>query len=176
MSGLVGYKNTPVTIITGADDPSAKEWRFDNLGNITIPLGGDIVDNDGISLLAADSGTRRTISLVNLGIPTVVWTGYNENVSSAKLFVQVECEVTGDPSGPHSQSCEIVVASRGNQYTPAISVYGVVYTSAAQMVTFSIQRNVTTNRIEIVGTAAGTVSTPPLLRIYSTEQLTRIAP
>ena len=174
MSGLVGYKSTPITIITGADEPSAKEWRFDNLGNITLPLGGDIVDNNGISLLGADSGIRKTVSVVTLGVSTVIWTGFDPSVSSAKLFVQVQCEVAGDPSGAHSQSCEIVIASRSSLFTPAISVYGLVYTSASPLVTFTAQRNGINNKIEIVGDATGIVSTDPLLRIYSIEQLTRI--
>lgn len=175
MSGLVGFKSTPVTIVTGADEPGAKEWRFDNQGIVTLPLGGDIVDSNGASLLAVDGGTRRTVATVEVGTPTIVWTGYDSSVSSAKLFVQAECEIIGDPSGPHSQSCEIVIASRSNQFTPAISVYGVVYTSTAQIVTFTAQRNIATDRIEIIGTAAGIVTTNPLLRIYSVEQLTRIA-
>lgn len=174
MSGLVGYKSTPITIITGADEPSAKEWRFDNLGNITLPLGGDIVDNNGISLLGADSGVRKTTSSIVPGEPTVIWTGFDSAVSSAKLFVQVECEVIGDPTGAHSQSCEIIVASRGDQFVPNISVYGLVYTSVSPLATFTAQRNGVTNRIEIVGTPAFITSSEPLVRIYSIEQLSRI--
>ena len=174
MSGLVGYRTTPITIITGADEPSAKEWRFDNLGNITLPLGGDIVDNNGISLLGADSGIRKTVSNIALGESTVIWTGFDSSVSSAKLFVQVECEVTGDLTGAHTQSCEIVVASRGDQFIPNISIYGLVYTSVSALVTFTAQRNGINNKIEIVGTATAIVDTDPLLRIYSIEQLSRI--
>jgi hypothetical protein len=173
MSGLVGYKNDPVTIITGADQPNAKEWQFDNLGNITIPFGGDILDSVGTSLLAVDNAVRKTSANALVGSPTVVWTGLEPSVSSAKLFVQVECEVTGDISGPHTQVCEIVVASRKNQYLPAISVYGLVYTSTGSLMTFSAQRNVNDN-IEIIGTVTGIVSTNPLVRIYSVEQISRV--
>lgn len=174
MSGLVGYKTTPITIIAGADEPNAKEWRFDNLGNITLPLGGDIIDNTGVSLLGADSGVRKTVATTLIGDPQVVWTSFDSSVSSAKLFIQVECEVTGDLTGAHSQSCEVVVASRGDSGTPAVSVYGLVYTSVSPLVTFTAQRNGITNKIEIVGTATVIASTDPLLRIYSVEQLSRI--
>ena len=174
MSGLVGYKNNPVTIVTGADDPNAKEWQFDNLGNITIPLGGDILDYNGTTLLAADSSVRKTSVSLTIGSPGVIWTGVSPLVSSAKLLVQTECEETGDLSGFHTQTCEIVVASRSGGLTPAISVYGIVYTSSAALVTFTGQRNLTTNLIEIVGTTTGIVSTNPSLRIYSVEQLSEI--
>lgn len=174
MSGLIGYSGAPVTIISGAGEANAKEWRFDNLGKITLPLGGDIVNNDGLSLLATDTSVRKTQSEIPVGDSAVVWSGYDSTVSSARLLVQVECEVTGDPSGPHTQSCEIIVASRGDQFEPAISVYGVVYTSVSQLVTFTAQRNVITNKVDIVGSDAGNASTNPLLRIYSVEQLSRI--
>lgn len=174
MSGLVGYSTTPITILTGADNPNPKEWVFDNQGNIKLPVGGDIVDNSGISLLGSDSGIRKIVSLVAFDAPTIIWTAFDATVSSAKLFIQAQCEITGDTSGAHAQSCEIIVASRSTLFTPVISVYGVVYTSPAQLVTFTTQRNNTTNKIEIVATAAGNVSTDPLLRIYSIEQLSRI--
>ena len=173
MSGLVGYKNTPVTITTKADEPNAKEWRFDDLGNITIPPGGDILNSVGTSLLSVNNDVRKTSATVTIGSPTVIWTGSDPIVSSAKLFVQVECEVTGDITGEHTQSCEIVVASRRNNGLPSISVYGLVYTSASQLVTFSVQRNLS-NYIEIIGTSTGIVSTNPLIRIYSIEQLSRV--
>ena len=174
MSGLVGYRSTPVIIVAGADEVNAKEWVFDRLGNITIPPGGDILDNVGTSLLSTDNSVRKVISSISIGNPAVVWTGTNSLVSSAKLFAQVECEVTGDISGAHTQSCEIVIASRKNQFTPAISVYGLVYTSVSQLVTFTVQRNIVTDNIEVIGTATGIVGTDPLIRIYSVEQLSRI--
>jgi len=51
MSGLVGYLNTPVRIVAGADAPGAKEWKFDNSGNIVLPQGGNILTSTGISVL-----------------------------------------------------------------------------------------------------------------------------
>jgi hypothetical protein len=174
MSGLVGYLNNPVTIVAGADDSNSKEWIFDSQGNITLPIGGDIIDSTGVSLLGTDSGIRKSTAFVAFDAPTVIWTGIDPTVSSAKLFIQAQCEVTGDASGPHTQSCEIIIASRSSLFTPVISVYGIVYTSVSQLITFTTQRNLSSNCIEIVATASGAVSADPLLRIYSIEQLSRI--
>lgn len=174
MSGLVGYKTTPITIITGADEPNAKEWRFDNLGNITLPLGGDIVDSNGSSLLAVDNAVRKTSANITIGTPMSVWSSLSDSVSSAKLFVQVECEEVGDLTGAHTQSCEIIIASRNGFDIPSISVYGLVYTSSQTLVTFTAQRNGITNNIEVIGTTTGIVSSNPLLRVYSIEQTSRI--
>lgn len=57
MSGLVGYLNNPVRIVAGADAPGAKEWQFDNSGNIVLPQGGNILNYNGVSVLSAlDTG------------------------------------------------------------------------------------------------------------------------
>ncbi len=171
MSGLVGFRNTPVTIVAGADAPGSKEWTFDNNGNIILPLGGNILNNSGTSVLNAESGTRRTTTELILGTPGVVWRGSGPPISSAKLFVQVECQVTGDPV-PHTQSCEIVIASRGGQLDPAMSVYGIVYTSVSPLVTFTIQRSLSTE-IEVLGVTTGIVNSNALISVYSIEQQTR---
>jgi len=57
MSGFVGYLNTPVRIIAGADSPGAKEWTFDSSGNIVLPQSGDILNYNGVSVLGFAAGS-----------------------------------------------------------------------------------------------------------------------
>lgn len=51
MSGFLSFKNDPVLIVAGADDANAKEWKFDNAGNIVLPQGGNILNYSGSSVL-----------------------------------------------------------------------------------------------------------------------------
>jgi len=129
------------------------------------------------------SGTiSRTIdSNVNAGTPTTVWTSSETYISSAKLLIQVESNEIGDNTGWHCQSCEAIISSRGsigNDSTfgignPVVSVYGITYTGSGNLMTFTVQRNITTNLIEVVGTATGIVDTIANVRITSTEMITR---
>lgn len=171
MSGLVGYLTDPVKITTGFDTSNLKEWTFDDQGNIVLPSGGDIVDNNGLSVLGeASGGTRKTNSTLVPGAPAIIWSALSGAISSAKLFVQVECQVEGDLI-PHTQTCEIIIASRGGSFDPAISVYGIVYTSASPLVTFTAQRGPAF--IEVLGNTTEIVVSNVLVRIYSIEQDTR---
>ena len=124
---------------------------------------------------SAGSATRTTSILLENNITTqIVWTG-RSFTSGAKLTIQVECRETGGVNYPswETQVCEAIVAVRGYNTAalPVISVYGVTHTSAAPLMTFSVQRNPTTYLIEIVGTRTATAS--PLgqaaLTIYSVE-------
>ena len=229
MSGLIGYLNNPVKIIAGADAPGAKEWTFDNNGNIKLPVGGDIVNFSGTSVLGieATSGniifnndiignnvqgnsiivqtadtestvyswifntdgsltlpevgaltqtgniTKNSSSEITTGSPTVIWSSSSARISSVKLVLQLEQEQVGDLTGLHTHSCEAIVSARGNTQTdtPAISVFGVIYTSLASLVTFSVQRNVTTKNIEVLATLVDSTN-PAYLRINSIEMLT----
>lgn len=172
MSGLVGYGNDPVKIVSGVDSPNAREWTFDSDGNLQLPPDGDIVNSNGISLLGAESGTRKTSSEVTLNTPSLIWTSSQSTVRFAKLLIQAECDVVNDVSGTHTQSCEVIIAAR-SLGEPSISIYGIVYTSDAPLVTFTVQRNPVTNNIEVICSNTGIVDSNPLIRIYSIEQVTR---
>lgn len=229
MSGLVGYLNNPVRIVAGADAPGAKEWQFDNAGNIRLPQGGDILDYTGTSLLGIAIGTgnlsfdadtirnnvqlnpiiletrdgtstvvswtfdsdgsltlpfdgqlvqnqsivRTTDANGSTVTPTVLWTSTRDDIVSAKLQIQVECDETGDLTGTHSQTVEVNLAARAGGGTPSISVYGIVYTSTLALMTFTTQRNGISNLIEIVGTASGIASGTIRVKIHSVEMITR---
>jgi methylglyoxal synthase len=56
-----------------------------------------------------------------------------------------------------------------------MSVYGVTHTSVDPLVTFTVQRNPTTKKIEVVATrtAAVDIGTTVNLRVYSVETGTR---
>jgi hypothetical protein len=105
----------------------------------------------------------------------VVWTSSAINISSAKLVIQAEASEVADSSGWHSQSCEAILACRGGlgSGAPAMTVYGNVYTSTQPLVTFTAQRNITTNLIEIIGTKTAACNSSVSLRIHSIEISTR---
>jgi hypothetical protein len=124
------------------------------------------------------SATRTKSILIENNITTqVVWTG-RSFTSGAKLTIQVECAETSGVNGNswETQVCEAIVAVRGynTASVPVISVYGVTHTSAAPLMTFTVDRNPVSNLIEIVGTRTATAS--PLgqatLTIYSVETRT----
>lgn len=230
MSGLVGYGNDPVKIISGVDTPNAREWTFDFNGNIQLPFGGNVLDHEGNIIISENIGTGNIVfsadsiknniisnpvilqatggdttvyswtfdsdgsltvpssgflsqnnaitKTTNADIltsnPTIIWTSHNTLISSAKLVIQLEQQQVGDPTGFHSQSCEAVIAARGANQTglPSISVYGIVYTSTGSLVTFSVQRNVTTSEIEVVATLTDTTN-PAYVSVHSVEIVTR---
>jgi hypothetical protein len=122
----------------------------------------------------AGSWTKTTSNyLVSGDNPGVVWTSTNDFISGAKLLIQLEANEIGVFDGWHTQMCEAMIAVRGHQQTsiPVISVYGVTHTSAEPLMTFTVERNPTTNLIEVMGTRTET-ATPSgnvLLTIYSVE-------
>lgn len=227
MSGLVGYLNNPVRIVTGADAPNAKEWIFDNTGNIKLPQGGNVLDYNGNVIIAGGIGgnlvfeddtvqnsvqgnsiilqttaidstttswefnpngtlsfngsvlqnnslTRSILSEITTASPTVVWSSSSTIISSVKLILQLEQEQVGDPTGFHTHSCEAIISARGTTQTdiPTMSVYGVNYTYTGSLVTFTVQRNISTGIIEVVATLTDTTN-PAYLSIHSIEQTTR---
>lgn len=61
MSGLVGYGNTPVKIISGFNSSNLKEWYFDDQGNIVLPQNGNILDHNGNSVLGIDANAGNLV-------------------------------------------------------------------------------------------------------------------
>lgn len=155
---------TGVTIGTdNRNGGGAIDWQFSSTGIFQMPQDGVVSQNN--------SYTRITNSYVNKAIPTVVWTSYSQWSSSVKLTIMVEGSITGDNTGLHTQSCEAIIAARGSNGAgePAMSVYGVIHTGVDDLMTFIVQRNPTTNLIEIVGTTTAAVSNQANLRIHSVE-------
>lgn len=156
--------SNPVILQTVGIDSTVNSWLFLPDGTLITP--GDIRQSNSI--------TRTTVADITTPTPTVIWTGYTPLVSSAKLVIQLEQEQIGDPTGFHTHSCEAIISARGavQTDTPTISVYGINYTSVASLVTFSVQRNVSTGQIELVSTLADATN-PAYVSIHSIEQLTR---
>ena len=169
-------------------------------GDINITAGsGNTVGQAGRIQLITDSGNwqftqsgefrnsnsfTKTLetNLQGQAVTQVVWTSTENWISGVKLLIQVESEEIGDTTGWHSQVCEAVIASRGyaNSFggpggEPQMTVYGVTHTSVAPLITFTVQRNVTTKNIEVVATrtAAVDLATNVNLRVYSVETGTR---
>lgn len=142
-------------------------WVFNSTGSLTLPLGGTLVQNQ--------SFTRTTDGTIVAATPSVIWTGILNNIASVKLNIQVEGNETGDTSGWHTQSCEAVIACRwyGNSgiTEPQMSVYGIIHTSVEPLATFTVQRNSSTNLIEVVATPTATANQvdPAYTKVYSVE-------
>lgn len=231
MSGFLSFKNDPVFIVAGADDANAKEWKFDNAGNIILPQGGNILNYSGSSVLNplntgnisfnADTISNSinnndinitvnssilgnltwnfspegkltlpengqiiqnfsitkttTFDLITPLTPTIIWSSDSVYTSTAKLLIMLEQD-PGDSSPDHVQSCEAMIAAKGaggiGPDVPTMSVYGIVSTSIAALATFSVQRNATTKKIEVLATLNNT-NEPAYIRINSVELLSR---
>ncbi len=116
--------------------------------------------------------TRTTAGAVPANTPTVIWSSFNTDITSAKLVIQAEGTVSPDVNGSatwHTQVCEAHVVKRVNFTTaPSLSVYGITYTSASALVTFTTQFNVITNKMEILATATN-AGYPLTVKIFATE-------
>jgi hypothetical protein len=149
-------KSVFVSTLSGIDQ---YKWRFGTDGTLAIPGG---------------SWTKTTNNnLASTVLTQVVWTSTVDYISGAKLTIQVEADETGGSGNWETQLCEAIIAVRGytNISQPVMTVYGVTHTSIAPLMTFTVDRNPTTNLIEIVGTRTGTASSlgNASLRIYSVE-------
>jgi len=168
--GLVQPDGTTITIVNGVISSSG--------GGSTNKLvnGGNeiILEADGTLASPGGSWTKTTNNSLSTGVASqVVWTSTVSFISGAKLTIQVEVEETGGIGNWETQVCEAVIAVRGydTNSQPVISVYGITHTSVAPLMTFTVDRNSTTNLIEIVGTRTGTarLNDGASLRIYSVE-------
>lgn len=116
--------------------------------------------------------TRTILDTVPADTPTVVWDSFVTDITSAKLVIQIEGSVNPDSNESstwHTQVCEAHIVKRANFTTaPSISVYGITYTSAAALATFTAQYNVSTNKMEVVATAAN-AGYPLRVKIFATE-------
>lgn len=168
---LSGIPTVNAVIQTTTISNNTSTWTFDTSGDLTMPSSGAVLQNY--------SYTKTTTANLNT-TSSVIWTSLNDSISSVKLLIQLETNEVGDASGWHSQVCEAVIASRGYAQSangplgdPAMSVYGLVYTSTAPLVTFTVQRNSTTKLIELVGTVTAATTGNPTMRIHSVEMSTR---
>ena len=148
--------------IAASDGVTTSAWLFEAAGTLRNAVG---------------SFTKTTSNELLPGVASqVVWTSSQTYISGAKLTIQVEANELGGSNELETQVCEAIVAVRG--YTtasqPVISVYGITHTSVAPLMTFTVDRNIVTDLIEIVGTRTVTAS-PSLevgLQIYSVETKT----
>jgi hypothetical protein len=156
-------------------------FTINSSGILTLPVGGDIVDSNGVSVLGTTLGswTKTAAGSIANGVATVVWASSYDYISSAKLIIQIECNEALDASGWHSQACEAIIASRGYASgisgfgDPDMAVYGVINTSVDPLVTFTVQRNTLTRLIEVVATTTATADGAAQYRIHSVEMATR---
>jgi hypothetical protein len=138
-------------------------WNFkQDINNAENTSGSD-------NLYISNPNNTRTVSPWNKfcapNVDTVVYTATNDWVSSIKLFLMAEGSPDGAPQDWSqywdTQSTDAIVVSTPNSSNvnyllPAITVYGRVYTGAAPVATFSVRRNLTTNRLEVLARPTAT--------------------
>ncbi len=148
---------------------STYDVTLDANGNTTFPSQGYTRQNN--------SFTRTVNGNTITSTPAVIWTGTSTNITGAKLTIQIEGNETGDPSGWHTQVCEAIISDRyyGNagNIDPQMTVYGIIHTSAEPLATFTVQRNPSTNLIEVVGTITATATGTLYPKVHSVELGTR---
>ena len=159
---------TDAFLIDGAVDKDIQIYTYDG----ATAHGWTFGANGALENLG--SWTKTTTNSFNGGVASkVVWTSTEDFISGAKLLIQLECDETGGVNTWETQMCEAVIAVRGHTDTsiPVMSVYGVTHTSAAPLMTFTVDRNPVTKLIEVTGTRTGTarLSGGASLRIYSVE-------
>lgn len=119
--------------------------------------------------------TSASSTDVPANTPTVIWASSDENIASAKLVIQAEGSVSPDANGTatwHTQICEAHVVKRANfTTTPALSVYGITYTSVSALATFTTQYNLLTNKMEVIATASN-AGYPLNIKVFATEIVT----
>lgn len=144
-------------------------WYFRADGTLVTPYNGMI--QQGQTNIRSTSGSIN----ISTPTPTVIWSSNSRWISSVKLILQIECTEAQDVSGMHSQTCEAIISNRGwvgGMGDPAMTVYGVVHTSANTLATFSVQRNLTTNLIEVVATPSVTASGTSMYYSVSSTEIT----
>lgn len=126
------------------------------------------VNQNFTELYTISSSSSISTADISGGNNAVVFTALS-SVSSVKLFISVEGFIDGDITDvPYTQTCEATIAASYNRSSePAMSVYGIVYTSPTQLATFTVRRG-TGNIIEVVTTNTQTTKTIHV-KIYSTD-------
>ena len=157
--------SSPIILQTIGIDSTESNFIFGESGDLVLPNHGLVRQNT--------SFTKTKTTDITTALPTVIWSSENALISTVKLLIQLEQEQVGDP-GPHTHSCEAIISARGATQTgtPSISVYGVNYTYTGSLVSFSVQRNVSSGIIEVVATLTDTTN-PAYVSIHSVEQITR---
>jgi hypothetical protein len=158
--------------ISSTDGVVTNNWLFDVGGETILPGILQLPSNSYIR--QRHSFTRTSIESAPAATATVIWSASQDWISSIKLTIQVEGNVTGDATGWHVQTCEATIASRGyadgtyGYGDPEMTVYGVVHTSAFPLATFEVQRNATTRLVEVVSTGAD-INNNIIVSIHSVE-------
>jgi hypothetical protein len=160
--------NSGGVILRTADNAQqvSHDLIFDVTGGLTLPSAGFVRQRH--------SFTRTTVESAPAATATVIWSASQDWISSIKLTIQVEGNVTGDATGWHVQTCEATIASRGyadgtyGYGDPEMTVYGVIHTSVSPLATFEVQRNPTTRLVEVVATGTD-ISNNIIVSIHSVE-------
>lgn len=160
-------------VIIGFDQVAspAVTFSFTQTGEFIAP----IVVTGSVTTNQLDMYYTRQVSNVNSvscppNVDTVIYTGTDQWQHTFKLLLKVEGpEVTG--AQWDTQSCEMMIAKSFRNDAMAGSVYGLVYTSANPLATFTTQWNSAINRVEVLCRPASTTENVEV-RSFVTEMTT----
>ena len=145
-------------------------WTFGRDGVLELPSNGNNVP----AIRHRNTFTSAAEGYVN-DPGGVIWTSRENWITSVKLNIQIEVQEVGGDGAWHTQMCEANIAKRSNSTgDPVMTVYGVTHTSVDVLATFTVQKNMTTNKIEVVATpTAAAVAQGLQYRIHAVEFGTR---
>ena len=190
-------KSVFVRTLNGIDQYT---WKFGTDGSLTLPVGGDIKNSSGASVLGGATYDQSLNTTDNVTFDSVIPTEIQQNATitkstpnvsvlgatptvvfsagslftSIKLVIAVEGRLDGDTTNvDHTQTCEATIAATYNTTAePIISVYGIVYTSPAPLATFTVARNTVAGTIEV--TAINSQTTNALgVRVHAIQFVSR---
>ena len=151
----------------------------------TVTQGGssDRLVNGSYSVLLASDGSlelgggfvanRSTAAGVQCEVSTdtVIYTAVSGGTKTIKLLVQFEgIEDSGDENY-HTHSCDMIVVKRNSPegvVTVDATIYGIIYTSTAPLVTFDAQWNSTSSKIEVTARPVSS-SNNGWVKVFATE-------
>lgn len=148
----IGAQGTVTIRSDAASNITTNEWIFDTNSVLTLPTDGEVRQN------SSRISTSNYIEV--LGNSTTVIYTTDGAFTGCKLVITIEGQLDGDGTFTrHTQTCEATIAAIYNSSVdPAISVYGIIYTSPSPLATFDVQRGVG-NSIEVVATNSQTTET-----------------
>lgn len=153
----------------------AKSLVFGTDGKLTLPIGGDILDSNGNSIISntisgaiAQGAFEVSIDSNGVvrypgditqnfqdatsclaGVDTVVYTATGQWQHAIKLFVMVEGFTDGGGTSWDTQACDVIAVKGYNNDIVHVTTYGVTYSGTTAIAEFDGRWNALTNRIEI---------------------------
>lgn len=147
---LSGGTISGVTLTGGPIDDTPIGGNIGNTGNFTTLTANVFQANTSVTIIAGLMTIDNTANTTIVGGTTGIIDSFDKTVHrSGKYFVQVSNEDTGE-----YQATEVICVHDGT--TPQVATYGVTFTGAANLATFSA--NISANDVNLLATPVGNVN------------------